>query len=322
MADSINSNQSSFASDLKNSLLCTAVFTAPGAIGSVIRNKGIRNTVSSLELENFKKLNLSLKNTNMDVFTRSVKLGEQYDIMKNASKEAASKAKELAKMEKKLTKASAKNSSKLIGEHAELLNQSKVAQQNLSTVEDAVKNGKLLTKEGGEIVSAAVSSTKSSFGKTAKTLFKSELKNKIVLGITVVAAVPRIIEEVIPTFKEKGMVEGMKAAGKVAFRTAADFVSNAGFSAVGRTIGAALGSVVPGIGNAIGGLVGDAIGSCISMRLTSKIFDKNKSTDTAQDKKTTQQTAPVNTQNMAYSRQKVWSDDPNLNRKINKALSV
>ncbi len=299
----------------------TSVLPAAGAVSSVVRNKGIKNAVSALELEKFKKLNLSLKQTNTDVFTKGVQLGQQYDIVKDASKEASKlskMSKKMSKIEKQLEGASTRKAAKLTEKYTKLAQKSKLAQENFDTVETALKNGNLLSKEGEKIVSTAAHSAKTSFGKTAGTLFKSELKNKLVLGLTIAAAIPRVVEEVIPTFKEKGMIEGFKAAGKVAVRTAADFVSNAGISAVGRTIGATLGSVVPGIGNAIGGLLGDAIGSCISMRLTSKVFDKDETKTTSQNKEQT----PTNTQNIAYSTQNSWSDDPNLNKRINRALNA
>ena len=158
-------------------------------------------------------------------------------------------------------------------------------------------------------------------------MFKSELKNKFVLAITIFGAIPRIKEEVIPTFKEKGFVAGIKATGKVIARTAVDFVSNAGFSAVGRAIGTALGSVVPGVGNAIGGMMGDAVGSCISMRLTNKIFDKDKTVTQQQEETSAENTESTeNTENQKRTLDIISSDsltgDPYLDKRINKALSI
>ncbi len=330
MTDSINQNQvqSSLASDLKTTAMFSAAFPAVGAVSSVVRNRGIKNAVAALELENFKKLNLTLKQNNTDIFTKGIKLSEQYDIVKNATKEAKKQARNLAKANKKGWDISK------VEKFKEATSKADLAQKNLDTVNDALENGKLLTKNGGEILSVAANSTKGTMGKTVKNLFKSEMKNKFVLGITVLAALPRIKEDVIPAFKEKGVIEGIKATGKVIARTAADFVSNAGFSAVGRAVGTALGSVVPGAGNVVGGMLGDAIGSCISIRLTSKIFDKDKSkassqisqaeqpTQTSQVEQPLQTPNPETVSKISTSNQTVWSGDSVLDGKINRALSI
>jgi len=156
---------------------------------------------------------------------------------------------------------------------------SDIATQATKATDEVANAGKSLAK-GTDIVEGTAKLAGSTGRETAKNLFKSELKNKFVLAITVAAALPRIQEEVIPAFKEKGFIEGIKTTGKIALRTIGDFVSNAGFSAIGRALGSAIGTVIcPGVGSAVGGTFGDVIGSFFSMKLVSKIFDKNKKED-------------------------------------------
>ncbi len=219
-----------------------------------------------------------------------------------------------------------------------LQNAASDAQKNLKNAKKILDNGDLLVKNAdGTLASAVLKEAGDISAKdTVKSLFKAEMKNKIVLAITIAGAIPRIKDEVLPTFKEKGFIAGIKATGKVIARTGVDFVSNAGFSAIGRAIGTALGSVVPGAGNVVGGMLGDAVGSCISMRLTNEIFDKNKNEapqeQTAENTATPEQTSvsfQKETQNNSVpvikapkAATKGMTGDKYLDEKINKILSA
>ena len=82
--------------------------------------------------------------------------------------------------------------------------------------------------------------------------------------MTALQFVPNVINDVIPTFKEKGFKEGMKSVGKTLVKAGTDLVSYAAGGALGRAIGAAIGTVIcPGAGSAVGATVGDMIGSMI-----------------------------------------------------------
>ena len=341
--DTAANAKTTLASDIKNTLKFSAMFPAFGAVSSTIRNRGIGKAISALEIEKFKKLNFKLKSCNADIFTRGVKVAESYDIYSDAAKTAS-------KLSKKAAKAAKKGDITLIQKFKNLFTGEKVtleslqnaadaAQENLKKAGDFIDEGKLLTKNTkGEIASVVLKEAGDISAKdTVKSLFKAEMKNKIVLGITILGAIPRIKDEVLPTFKEKGFIAGIKATGKVIARTGVDFVSNAGFSAVGRAIGTTLGSIVPGAGNVVGGMLGDAVGSCISMRLTNKIFDNNKNEapqeQTAENtvtseqisvpvQKQTQNSNPIPKIEIPKAATKGMTGDKNLDEKINKILSA
>ena len=110
--------------------------------------------------------------------------------------------------------------------------------------------------------------------------FRNELgfKNgKFNYFMTAIQFVPKIFQEVIPTFKEKGVGEGFKELGKTLAQAGADLVGYATGGALGRAIGAAIGVIVcpaKGVGAKVGAVVGDMIGSMIVGTVTCKTVDK------------------------------------------------
>ena len=337
MLDYIKPNKTTLASDLKGTMKFCTVFPAFGALTSVTRNKGIRKAISSLEVEKFAKLNTRLKECNADVFTRGIKLSESYDVYKDVAKNAKTLSNKLAKAVERGDISAWQKFKNLFTKNKvtveSLQTAAEAAKENLKTATNTIEAGEILTKNADGALVAVKELGETSAKDTVKGLFKSELKNKFVLAITIFGAIPRIKDEVIPTFKEKGFAAGMKETARVIVRTAVDFVSNAGFSAVGRAIGTALGSVVPGVGNAIGGMMGDAVGSCISMRLTNKIFDKDKTVTQQQEETPTEDAASTenteiteNTENQKRTLDIISSDsltgDPYLDKRINTALSI
>lgn len=344
MADSINSSNiktpaNTLAGDLKGTLKFSAMFPAFGALTSTIRNKGVANAVSSLEIEKFKKLKIKLKDCNVDTFTRGIKLSESYDIYKDAAKSAKKLSNKLARATKrrdisawqKFKNLFTKNKVTVESLKESLKDASEAASKNAKRALDIIDQGDVLVKNADGAMVAAKGVAEITAKDTVKGLFKSELKNKFVLAITLAGAIPRIKDEVIPAFKEKGFIAGVKEAVRVIARTGVDFVSNAGFSAVGRAIGTALGSVVPGVGNAIGGMMGDAVGSCISMRLTNKIFDKKEEqnqqveeiadnqAENAADNAETDANDKISDNTESYES---LTGNPVLDERINTALSI
>lgn len=256
--------------EMGSSVAFSGAITGFGGLTSAVRYRSPIKALKATDVKDFKKLQATLKSQGKDVFTRGVELSQNYDVYKAAAKKA-----------QKLQNAVKKGDISLMQKFKNLFRKEKldfstVQKQAAEASADLAKKKALIASGQDIIEDGAKLMGKSGFG-TAKNLFKSELKNKFVLGITVLGALPRIKEEIIPAFKEKGLIGGIKATGKVLARTATDFVSNAGFSAIGRAFGTAVGSIFfPGVGSAVGGMFGDVIGSFFSMKLTEKIFDKNK----------------------------------------------
>lgn len=256
--------------EMGSSVAFSSAITGFGGLTSAIRYRSPLKALKATNVADFKKLQTTLKSQGKDVFTRGVELSQNYDVYKAAAKKAQKLQNAVKKGDISLMQKFKNIFRKDKLEFSAIQKQAAEASADLAKKKALIASGQDIIEDGAKLMG------KSGFG-TAKNLFKSELKNKFVLGITVLGALPRIKEEIIPAFKEKGFIEGIKATGKVIARTATDFVSNAGFSAVGRAFGATLGSIFfPGVGSAVGGMFGDVIGSFFSMKLTEKIFDKNK----------------------------------------------
>ncbi len=244
----------SLTSGLGGSLAFSAgITTISGTTGSVVRNRGIRKALDATKNYN-KVLRAYGQNASGDVFTKSLKTASNYE-----------KYKDLDSAYKKLARKAAKRGA------------SQEAIDNAKKAKDAFDSATKNLESGKDIAETAIKyASNKGLLQDTKTLFKAELKNKFVLGITIIGAVPRITQEVIPAFREKGFFEGIKTTAKVIVRTGADFISNAGFSAIGRAIGTTAGMIFGPLGSVVGGTMGDVIGSFFSMKIISKIFDKKE----------------------------------------------
>lgn len=295
---SVNTNniekpqKSTLAGDIKSTLAFTGIMQAGFGAKYLAQNRS--NSIKNLELETFKKYNAKIKpQATKDVFQKA-KNSISNGLQTSANYEELKKIKgTIKKAQKNLKHAEGKG---IKGKFREILGLNKNADINglKKAVTAAEKNADDAVKSiaNGKNLSKAADIASKNLRKNTKDLFISELKNPFILGFTLLGAIPRVIGEAVPTFKEKGFKEGMKVTGKIAARTAVDLFSNAGFSVAGRAIGTAIGSIFPGIGNVVGGTIGDAVGSAISMHITEKIFDddeKEKQEQTEQEELNTAQ---------------------------------
>lgn len=137
-------------------------------------------------------------------------------------------------------------------------------------VEDASGLAKGATKEPGKIAKFF------KLDKLGNLLSKSKVGAKVVKGVSK-SSIPSFLAfnmlfqlgEIIPAFKDDGIVGGVKQIGKSVVKSGADAVAYAGGmflgAKLGATAGAALGSTVaPGVGTAIGAVAGIVLGGVFS----------------------------------------------------------
>lgn len=254
-----------------------AVTTTIGAIGSVRRNGGVKNAIQACEIEKFKGLSKALEPIHKDVFSRSVALSQNYEKYRDLSKTAAKAAKKAAKAQN--------GKIPLLDKFLNLFRKNKVTPDTiidakntaLSQLDDSID----ILKKGGEILET---STKTGFKNTAKTLFKNEIKNPIVIVMTALELVPEFTGKVIPAFKNEGFMAGLKQTGKSLLKVGSNFISYAAGAAVGRALGATIGTIIcPGVGSAVGASIGDVVGSALIGSTATKVVDKITGEDSADE---------------------------------------
>jgi len=264
-SEGINKKKS-FGSNVLSIAAFPVGMSAAGGVKNVIRYKGVKNAISALNKDGFKALKGSLGG---DCFSRGLTLASNYDEYNKLAKEAA-----------KLAKRVDKGKIPLFDRFKNIFRRNKVtldtikersslATENLNKAKTALKNGEQIAAATGEAV-------KTGFGKNVGSLIKKGFKDKMVWVFTAIEAIPEITGKIIPTFKEKGVVEGLKQVGKSAISVGSGMVSYVAGSAFGRVLGTAIGTIFcPGAGSAVGGNIGSMIGISLANILKGKIFKHN-----------------------------------------------
>ncbi len=250
-----------------------AITTGISAAHGITGARGIKNAIKLQNHQGFKKLANSI---DTDVFTKSIKLSEEYEKHKSLVKDFNKWNNKLKAVKKgklplkdRFFNLFRKSENKITGEI--IKTKAKDATKALNGADDAmnaIQTGTKAAKVGKEALEAG-------FKDSVKSLFKKEMTSKFNMVITALTHVPKIFNTVIPTFKEKGIVAGVKEAGKVVVQAATDFVSYGLGGAIGRTIGGVIGTVIcPGVGSGIGAAIGDMVGSMFVGGKITKTVDK------------------------------------------------
>ena len=285
--------QQSAASTAASYLAFPVITTGAGAIGSIKRNHGIKQALSACRKSDFKKMQGVLDG---DCFTKANALAENYDKYKDLSKKVSKLDKKVGKGKLSLTQRFfnlfRKQDKKVTFE--DISKQFEDAKIAKSSAEATLSSGKLLVEEAAE----------RGLKNNAKKFFKNEIKNPIVIAMTALEALPEITGKIVPTFKEKGFVEGLKQTGKSILKIGSNFLSYAAGSALGRLVGGAIGTIIcPGAGSAVGAKVGDMLGSMLIgsnvTKVVNKVIGENES---EANKQQTQIAQTTETQNQLQQR--------------------
>ncbi len=330
MSQEIQPQKSSFGSTVAGYAAFPAFSTACIATSALKNGKGIKGAVKNMNIDGYKAINNSLKNSGVDVFTRSEAMALGHETYKGFVKGDAKLTKKLAKLDKrglplkeKFFNLFRKNKKTVTDLETKYLNAYKNAPENLANAKKAIKeagenfsektaknldevlkvDGKKFGKIAQEAAEGATKTSIKGFGKYVKNNFKRELSwkhGKFNIVMTALQFIPNVINDVIPTFKEKGFKEGMKSVGKTLVKAGTDLVSYAAGGALGRAIGAAIGTMIcPGAGSAVGATVGDMIGSMIvggtATAKMEKALDGDKKEEIAQEQVAQEQTETTQT---------------------------
>lgn len=291
--EGVNNNQNS--SNLLMYGMMPSVTLGVSATHGIVKARGVSNALKLQNHSGFKKLSNSL---DCDVFTKSIKIAEEYEKHKGLVKEYTKNRNKLVKIAKKNGIASdvIKNSTtedliKLVkktnlDDNAKTVLKS--ADEATSALRNMDKSLDSITDVASSAIKAGSKAAQTGFVENAKKLFKNEItigkkvngkfkfnmSGTFNLAMTALTFIPNVINRVIPAFKEDGFISGIKETGKVLIQGTTDFFSYALGGAVGRTIGGAIGSIFPGVGTLVGATLGDMIGSMFIGGKTTKIVDK------------------------------------------------
>ena len=240
--------------------------TAFGATKSVIRNHGIKNAIASLNKEGFTTLKNSLGG---DCFSKSLTLADNY-------REYSRLAKEAKKLQNIVDKGKIPFKDKIFN----IFRKNKVTVDTIKEKANAAK-GVLEEKNAllasGKQITETGSAIKAGLGQNVGSLVKQGFKDPITWAFTIGGAVLDVINNVIPTFKEKGFGAGMKEMGKTVLKSAADMGTYVASGALGRVIGSAIGTFFcPGGGSMVGGNIGSMVAVSLSNIFVGKIFKSKK----------------------------------------------
>jgi len=251
-------------------------------------HNGVGAALEAAELKEFKKLNAKLKQAGVDIYTRSAIMGPGYEEFKEISLDAKKASNKVYKKFVKKKKTSGAKYMEAVhdaGKKADRLTDAKKGITSLGkeVLEETAKKGAKSTIKG--------------FTTSVKNNFKKELGfkyGKLNYIMTALQFIPNIINNVIPAFKEEGIIAGLKETGKTLIQAGADLVSYAAGGAIGRAIGSAIGTIIcPGAGTAIGATIGDMAGSVlVGSKVTSAVNDVLDGDENEQDA----QIAQLNTQ--------------------------
>lgn len=251
-----------------------------GSLSSIKKHGGIKNAINATKHNNkvLKTYAEKIAPQN-DVFTKNLKVSQNYQ-------EYTRLAKLKAKSEKKLTKYA--NDLPLFEKFKNLFKKGDKKLKLSDYRANLETNIAEFSKKTSDL-SAGKSITKTLDGasnilSSAKGLFKSELKDPFGIFFAGTEFFTRFTSEAIPAFKNEGFVAGLKSTGKALAAAGATWITDAGFSVVLRSAGATVGSFFGPVGTAIGSIVGNAIGGLLSCNLIQKIFPmKQKETEVAQE---------------------------------------
>ena len=244
---------------------------AYGGVKSVIRNGGIKAALDSRYVEGFKALRNNLKT---DCFSKGLVFSNNYEQYSNLTKTAI-----------KLSKTVKNGKIGLKDRFFNIFRKEKVtidtikersteANQALETAKNSLKNGEQIVSQTGDAV-------KSGFSQNVGSLIKKGFKDPIVWFFTALETIPEVTGKIIPAFKEKGFVAGMKEAGKTALKAFGNIGTYVASSAVGRVIGSAIGTIFcPGAGSAVGGNIGSMVAVSLGNIIKGKIFKPKEETPT------------------------------------------
>ena len=279
-SESVNQKKS-FGSQVISVAAFPAATAALGGVKSVIRNKGIKNAVNSLNREGFSALNSSLKNLKNDTFSRGLLLGDNYG-------EYLKLAKSATKLEKLVAKDKIPIKDRFCNVFRKIFAKDKVVTKD--TIKENFKNAKAdldaaktSLASGSQIATGAAQAAKTGFMKNVGGLISKGLKDPFVWLFTALETLPDIFKKVIPAFKNKGVKEGLKEAGKAALKTGENVISYVASSAIGRVIGSAIGTLIcPGAGSMVGGNIGSMLAVSVGNIIKGKIFKKEDKTQEVQ----------------------------------------
>lgn len=324
--------KNSFGSTVAGYTVFPAVTTGASAL-LALKAHG-KDVIKAQNNPAFAKLNSAI---DTDVFTRSEILAKSYDSYKDIAKASAKARKKYLKLSKrkhipliesfknlfrkegdkvtlekmrKVALETSKNNDAILSKVKKLLNEAgenfnpKTAKAleeslNLAKIDTGLISNaaKKVATEGAEAVSkSGFKGFKNYVGKN----FKNELglKNgKFNYFMTAIQFVPKIFEEVIPTFKNEGVGAGFKKLGKTFAQAGADLVGYATGGALGRALGTVVGAIIcpaKGVGAKVGAAVGDMIGSMIVGTTTCKAVDKIIGEDKKDDASQIAQATPQN----------------------------
>jgi len=258
------SNDNMQSSTIANMAINTA-FTAPFIAPDIVRLVKYRNDVTPA----FKTFNEKLiKAGKKDIFERSNIVLKNYEAYNKAAKIS-------------------------FGEHIKNIGRKIMGKEIVKPDADELKRMRENLKKGKEIVQIT---TKAGFLNNFKSMFTSSIKDKFSIGLTALFAIPEFIEKVIPKFKEEGISSGLKATGKWAVKTAADFFS----FTLGNTVGTIIGSIlipIPGVGAALGKTIFGMAGASFFGKANGKVVNRILGEDekeTSENKEENEQTIQLN----------------------------
>ncbi|MCD8024504.1 MAG: hypothetical protein LUE64_03120 [Candidatus Gastranaerophilales bacterium] len=132
-------------------------------------------------------------------------------------------------------------------------------------------SGVLSKIPGVSTVMSGVSKASSWFGSTT---FGKLLKGTGALGIMAFEGITGLVTEVIPAFKEGGVVSGFKQLAKTGVKTIASGLGWAGGAVAGSVIGGAIGSIFGPVGTIVGSKVGQFVGSMVGSVVATGVAKK------------------------------------------------
>ncbi|MBR1617990.1 hypothetical protein IJ670_07555 [bacterium] len=243
-------------------LLFPGIFLGAKAIGKVKRSGGINKAVEALkqESQDFKAFSDKLKSLDVDTYSRSKILQEQYDKLQTA--------------QKKIYKAT----------KSQTTNAQKIAQNNQIIQENTLAKNEVenLIKKDANALKNVAKGTKTTIAKDISNSITGQFKNKYTYIFMAPELYMELKNNIIPAFQEEGFSGGIKQVGKSLVKLGASLVSFVAGGSIGTALGRLAGLAIPGIGPAIGGFIGNMLGMSILGTVKDKIIgnalDKDKNT--------------------------------------------
>lgn len=244
-----------------------------GTLNSIRRNKGLVAAYDSTKVGEFAKLNKKMKEAGIDCFTRSRVSASTYESYKEVFETArkANSAYAKALKNKNINKAKLNDLKKAANDASDAL---KKAEKGIASIgKEVLENGATSTLKGLK------NGIKSNFAKEMS--FKFGWLNYAFAGMSLIGS---LTNEVIPAFKEKGILAGFKETAEAIASAGSDFLASAMGGSIGRAVGGFLGNIVfPGVGAVVGGMIGDMALSSLAATKAANTVDKVFGDDEAQE---------------------------------------